>query len=79
MQILIPLAGLIDKQAELTRLDKEINKLQVNLDKGNAKLENPNFVGKAPEAVVEKERQRVEELARAKQQLEQQAEKIRTL
>jgi valyl-tRNA synthetase len=79
MQILIPLAGLIDKQAELTRLDKEINKLQVNLDKGSAKLENPNFVDKAPAAVVEKERQRVEELARAKQQLEQQAEKIRAL
>ena len=79
MQILIPLAGLIDKEAELTRLNKEIGKIQVNLDKGSAKLENPNFVDKAPAAVVEKERQRVEELARAKQQLEQQAEKIRAL
>ncbi|NNJ96662.1 MAG: valine--tRNA ligase [Gammaproteobacteria bacterium] len=79
MQILIPLAGLIDKEAELTRLHKEINKLQVNLDKGNTKLENPNFVDKAPAAVVEKERQRVEELTRAKQQLERQAEKIRAL
>jgi valyl-tRNA synthetase len=79
MQILIPLAGLIDKEAELARLSKEIAKLQSNLDKGNAKLHNSNFVDKAPEAVVEKERQRVEEMARAKQQLEQQAEKIRAL
>jgi valyl-tRNA synthetase len=79
MQILIPLAGLIDKQAELSRLDKEISKLQSNLDKGYAKLQNANFVDKAPAAVVEKERQRVEEMARAKQQLEQQAEKIRAL
>jgi len=79
MQILIPLAGLIDKQAELARLDKEISKLTVNLDKGNAKLQNPNFVNKAPAAVVEKERQRVEEIAGAKQQLERQAEKIRSL
>jgi valyl-tRNA synthetase len=79
MQILIPLAGLIDKQAELARLEKEIAKLTVNLDKGHAKLQNSGFVDKAPAAVVEKERQRVEEMARARQQLEQQAEKIRAL
>ncbi|MGB5519332.1 MAG: hypothetical protein WBO73_12850, partial [Gammaproteobacteria bacterium] len=74
-----PLAGLIDKEAELSRLDREISKLHGNLDKGYAKLQNPNFVDKAPAAVVKKERQRVEEMARAKQQLEQQAEKIRAL
>jgi valyl-tRNA synthetase len=79
MQILIPLAGLIDKQAELARLEKEIAKLTVNLDKGHTKLQNSGFVDKAPAAVVEKERQRVEEMARARQQLEQQAEKIRAL
>jgi valyl-tRNA synthetase len=79
MQILIPLAGLIDKEAELARLDKEIAKLVVNLEKGQAKLQNSAFVDKAPAAVVEKERQRVEEMDRAKQQLEQQAEKIRAL
>lgn len=79
MQILIPLAGLIDKEAELARLDKEIAKLVVNLEKGQAKLQNSAFVDKAPAAVVEKERQRVEEMDRAKQQLEQQADKIRAL
>jgi valyl-tRNA synthetase len=79
MQILIPLAGLIDKEAELARLDKEIAKLVVNLEKGQAKLQNSAFVDKAPAAVVEKERQRVDEMDRAKQQLEQQAEKIRAL
>ena len=79
MQILIPLAGLIDKDAELARLDKEISKLATNLEKGNAKLSNSNFVDKAPAAVVEKERQHVADLAKAKQQLEQQAEKIRAL
>ena len=79
MQILIPLAGLIDKDAELARLEKEISKLTVNLEKGNAKLSNSNFVDKAPAAVVEKERQHVADIAKAKQQLEEQAEKIRAL
>jgi valyl-tRNA synthetase len=79
MRILIPLGGLIDKTAELARLEKEIGKLQVNIDKGEAKLQNPNFVDKAPPAVVDKERQRVDEMIRARQQFEEQAEKIRAL
>jgi valyl-tRNA synthetase len=79
MRILIPLAGLIDKDAELARLEKEIGKLQVNIDKSEARLQNPSFVDKAPAAVVDKERQRVDEMIRAKQQFEEQAEKIRAL
>jgi len=79
MQILIPLAGLIDKEAELARLEKEIGKLKINIEKGEAKLQNPGFVDKAPEAVVEKERQHVAELSKALQQLQEQAEKISSL
>jgi valyl-tRNA synthetase len=79
MQILIPLAGLIDKEAELARLEKEIAKLSANLEKGHAKLQNSGFVDKAPAAVVEKERQRVADMDKAKLQLVQQAEKIRAL
>jgi valyl-tRNA synthetase len=79
MQILIPLAGLIDKEAELARLEKEIGKLEINIEKGNAKLQNPGFVDKAPAAVVEKERQRVDELSRSLQQLQEQAAKISAL
>ncbi|MCK5002655.1 MAG: class I tRNA ligase family protein, partial [Gammaproteobacteria bacterium] len=79
MQILIPLAGLIDKEAELTRLEKEMGKLTINIEKGEAKLQNPGFVDKAPAAVVEKERQRLAELSKSLQQLQEQAEKIRAL
>ncbi len=79
MQILIPLAGLIDKEAELARLEKEIGKLKVNIVKGEAKLQNSGFVDKAPEAVVEKERLRVTELSKSLQQLQEQAEKISAL
>jgi valyl-tRNA synthetase len=79
MKILIPLAGLIDKDAELARLEKEIGKLQLNVDKTTAKLVNKNFVDKAPGAVVEKERERLAEMTKAIEQFKQQAEKIQTL
>ena len=79
MKILIPLAGLIDKDAELARLEKEIGKLQVNVDKTTAKLVNKSFVDKAPGAVVEKERERLAEMSKSIEQLKEQAEKIQAL
>ena len=79
MKILIPLAGLIDKDAESARLEKEINKIQSNVDKTTAKLVNKNFVDKAPPAVVEKERTRLAEMTKAVEQLQEQLEKIKAL
>ncbi len=79
MKILIPLAGLIDKDAELARLEKEIGKIQGNLDKTEAKLKNANFVDRAPADVVQKERDRCAEMQTALKQLEEQREKIRAL
>jgi len=79
MKILIPLAGLIDKDAELARLNKEITKLESNLQKTNAKLGNPGFVDKAPEAVVAKEKERAAEMASAVQNLKEQLVKITAL
>jgi len=79
MKILIPLAGLIDKDAELTRLEKEIGKLQSNVDKTTAKLVNKNFVDKAPAEVVAKERERLAEMSKAIEQLREQSEKIQAL
>ncbi len=79
MTILIPLAGLIDKDAELARLNKEIGKLEVNCEKSNAKLNNPGFVDKAPEAVVNKERARVAEMESAVVKLKEQLVKISAL
>jgi len=57
MKLLIPLAGLIDIDAEKTRLDKEIKRLDGELAKSNAKL--ANFGAKTPAAVVDQEKQRV--------------------
>ncbi|MEW5972717.1 MAG: valine--tRNA ligase, partial [Pseudomonadota bacterium] len=79
MKVLIPLAGLIDKDAELARLAKEIGKLEKELDKCRTKLGNPTFTDKAPPAVVEQERQREREFSAALEQLQAQEAKIRAL
>ena len=58
----IPLNELIDKEAELARLDKEKGKVTAELDKLNGMLNNQGFITKAPEAKVKEIRDRVEEL-----------------
>jgi valyl-tRNA synthetase len=79
MKILIPLAGLIDKEAELTRLEKEIDRLRIALEKSEVKLKNPNFIERAPEKIVDNERARVKELHVSLTYLEAQATRIRAL
>lgn len=59
-ELLIPMAGFIDKQAELVRLTKELNKLQQEVQRIENKLNNENFVAKAPEAVIAKEREKMQ-------------------
>ncbi|MBT4161608.1 MAG: valine--tRNA ligase [Gammaproteobacteria bacterium] len=72
MEILVPMAGLIDKEAELARLDKEIERKQKDREKTEKKIGNPNFVEKAPEEVVQKERDKLKELDSALEKLNQQ-------
>lgn len=55
LSVLIPMAGLIDKAAELARLDKAIEKLEKEAGRVRGKLGNENFVSKAPAVVIEKE------------------------
>jgi len=62
LEIFVPLAGLIDVDAERERLGKEITRSEQELGGIKRKLDNPNFVAKAPPDVVVKDRARVEEL-----------------
>lgn len=62
LEISIPLAGLIDKTAEIGRLQKEIKKFQTELEKINIKLSNQSFLAKAPAEVVVAEQARAAEL-----------------
>ena len=58
MEILVPLSDLIDKNAEISRLEKEIAKLDKNLQGINGKLSNEKFVQNAPVELVDQERER---------------------
>lgn len=78
-KILIPLAGLIDKEAELTRLQKNMVKLQADADRIKGKLGNANFVDKAPIAIVNKEREKLADVESALNTLQLQANKIKEL
>ena len=79
MKVLIPMAGLIDKAAELTRLDKELTKRQKDLERITGKLSNASFVDKAPAAIVAKEQKKADDLKVAITQLQSQLEKIQSL
>lgn len=79
LEILIPMAGLIDKKEETARLNREISKLAKETERAESKLQNPSFVDKAPAEVVEKERDKLIELKATLKKLEQQLEKISAL
>ncbi len=79
MKILIPLAGLIDKEAESARLEKEIGKNETNLEKTLTRLDNPNFADKAPKEVVDNLRKNAEKLQTKLNQLKEQLAKINKL
>jgi valyl-tRNA synthetase len=72
MEILVPMADLIDKDAELARLGKEIEKLNKELVSIKGKLNNANFVDRAPAAVVAKEQQRLDKQQVALEKLQEQ-------
>jgi len=79
MKLLIPLAGLIDKEAEIARLSRELDKLRQDLERGETKLNNVDFTGRAPAQVVEKERARVAEIKTAVTRLDEQLQRMQRL
>lgn len=79
LEILIPMAGLIDKKEESARLNREIAKLAKDAERAESKLQNPLFVDKAPPEVVSKEQARLKELHSMLSKLEKQLEQISNL
>lgn len=78
-ELMIPMAGLIDKDAELARLDKEVAKIQGEIKRIEGKLGNEGFVAKAPEVVIAKEREKLEGYKETLVKLEAQKETIAAL
>ncbi|HLD65940.1 MAG TPA: class I tRNA ligase family protein, partial [Pseudomonas sp.] len=79
MEVLVPMAGLIDKDAELARLDKEIQRLDGEVGRVGGKLANQGFVAKAPAEVLDKERAKLAEAEQALGKLKEQRERIASL
>ena len=79
MEVLVPMAGLIDKDAELARLQKELDKLQKEIGRVEGKLGNEKFVSNAPEAVIAKEREKLAGAKAAHEKLADQYSKIEAL
>lgn len=79
MKILIPLAGLIDKDEETQRINKQIDKINGEIKRASGKLNNEKFVNKAPAHLVEAEKEKLEQNQLALKELEEQLEKLKSL
>jgi len=78
-RLLVPMKGMIDVDAERKRLGKQMDKVQADLSRARAKLDNPNFVNNAPADVVTQEKQRAADFERQVAQLSEQLEKLHEL
>ena len=79
LEVMVPMAGVIDLEKELSRLDKELERMMADQARTAAKLANKNFVDRAPEAVVEKEKQKLDELKAGISSISAQKSKIEEL
>ncbi len=71
IEVLVGLKGLVEKDAELARIDREVKKLDKDLAALDKKLASPGFVDRAPPEVVEEARRQREALAAGKTRLEE--------
>jgi valyl-tRNA synthetase len=73
----LPLKGVIDLSAERARLDKEMQKADADIARVDAKLSNANFVARAPEEVVEEEKEKREEALARKAKISEAIERLK--
>ena len=79
MRVLVPMAGLIDPQAELARLGKRIAKTREEIGRARGKLGNDSFVRNAPGDVVAQEQARLADFEQSLANLEQQLQRVERL
>lgn len=79
VEVYLPLKGLIDVELETARLTKELAGLEKELKRVSGKLQNPGFLAKAPQEVVEKEKAKAEEFAAKSKTIEERLAYLQTL
>jgi valyl-tRNA synthetase len=77
--LFVPLEGVIDFDKETMRLEKEINKLKKELNTVSRKLDNENFLNKAPREVVEQVRAKHAGLAEKQEKLASHLDRIKEI
>jgi len=77
--IFVSLEGIIDFQREISRIEKEIGKLDKELAVVLKKLKNENFLSKAPEEIVEKDREKHDILFEKQRKLQTNLDKVRAV
>ena len=75
--IALPLIGVIDLAAERARLAKEMQKAEADIARVDAKLGNANFVARAPEEVVEEEKEKRAEAVGRKAKIAEALERLK--
>ena len=76
-EVFLDLSGAINYELEIKRIESDIKKLDIELKKSNSKVNNPDFLSKAPETIVNKEKIKVSELKKSLEILEAELEKIK--
>jgi valyl-tRNA synthetase len=79
LEIRVPMAGVVDVESELARLDKEIGKITSEIDRLDKKLSNQGFTEKAPAEVVSAERDKLQQASLSLATLKQQRTQIEEL
>ncbi len=79
LEVLVPIQGLINVEEEVARLNKNISKLEGEINRLSAKLSNDKFVSNAPVDVVESEKQKLAEFQFSFEKLRQQLQKVQAL
>lgn len=79
MKVFLPLKGLVDFDAEYKKLSKSLEEAQNNLKRSEKKLANPGFMGNAPEAVIQKEKDKKERIESLIPELEKSLEEVKKI
>ena len=79
VEVLLPVEGLIDIEKETQRINKDLGKVAKDLDQTERKLSNSKFLDNAPEDIINKEKQKLEEFSTQKKKLEDVLSKLKDI